>query len=141
MVWGFMEFRNNKKKDSIGINITSLVDILFILIIFLLASTTFLEQPALNIELPKAKSAGLTNVQEFVVSISKKGEIYLNNKVVSTKSLGRLLEAEMKKDEKKSIILKADKDVNYGLVIEVMDILRGAGVKKLVAMTGYPVEQ
>lgn len=133
-----MEFKNKKGKESVGINITSLVDILFILIIFLLVSTTFLEQPALNIELPKAKSAGLENVQEVVVSISKTGQVYLNNQPVDIKRLGTLLQVEIRKDEKVPVVLRADKDVPYGLVIEVMDIMRGVGVKKLVALTSYP---
>lgn len=133
-----MEFREKKTKESLGINITSLVDILFILLIFVLVSTTFLEQPALNIELPKAKSAGLENVQELTVSISKTGQIYLNNQPVDIKRLGTLLQVEIKKDEKMPVVLRADKDVPYGLVIEVMDIMRGAGVKKLVALTSYP---
>lgn len=133
-----MEFKNKKGKESVGINITSLVDILFILIIFLLVSTTFLEQPALNIELPKAKSAGLENVQEVVVSVSKTGQVYLNNQPVDIKRLGTLLQVEIKKDEKMPVVLRADKDVPYGLVIEVMDIMRGVGVKKLVALTSYP---
>lgn len=133
-----MEFREKKTKESLGINITSLVDILFILLIFVLVSTTFLEQPALNIELPKAKSAGLENVQELTVSISKTGQIYLNNQPVDIKRLGTLLQVEIKKDEKMPVVLRADKDVPYGLVIEVMDIMRGVGVKKLVALTSYP---
>lgn len=136
-----MEFKEKKEKESLGINITSLVDILFILLIFVLVSTTFLEQPALNIELPKAKSAGLESVQELVVSISKAGQIYLNNQVVDIKGLGYLLGLEIKKDEKIPVVLRADKDVPYGLVIEVMDIMRGVGVKKLVALTSYPGEE
>lgn len=133
-----MEFKEKKEKESLGINITSLVDILFILLIFVLVSTTFLEQPALNIELPKAKSAGLENVRELVVSISKTGQIYLNNQPVSIKRLGYCLQVEMKKDEKMPVVLRADKDVPYGLVIEIMDIMRGVGVKRLIALTSYP---
>lgn len=135
-----MDFRGRKEKDSLGINITSLVDILFILIIFVLVSTTFLEQPALNIELPKAKSAGLEDVQELVVSVSKDGKIFLNNRLIDKKELEHLLQAELKKDKNQPVVLRADKDVFYGLVIEVMDIMRSSGVKKLVALTSYPVE-
>lgn len=137
-----MEFREKKGKESLGINITSLVDILFILLIFVLVSTTFLEQPALKIELPKAKSAGLENVQEIVVSISKGGEIYFKNKPVNKKELEYSLQLEIKKDTQMPVVLRADKDVPYGLVIEVMDIMRGVGVKKLVALTSpHPCEQ
>lgn len=135
-----MEFKEKKEKDSLGINITSLVDILFILIIFVLVSTTFLEQPALNIELPKARSAGLEDIQELVVVISKNGELFFNNQPIDKKKLEYLLQMELKKDKQMPVVLRADKDVSYGLVIEVMDIMRSVGVKKLVALTSYPVE-
>lgn len=135
-----MEFRDKKEKESLGINITSLVDILFILIIFILVSTTFLEQPALNIELPKARSAGLEDVQEFVVSISKDGKMFLNNRPIDKRKLEYLLQSELKKDKNLPVVLRADKDVSYGLVIEVMDIMRNVGVKKLVALTSYKGE-
>lgn len=136
-----MEFREKEDKAALGINITSLVDILFILLIFVLVSTTFLEQPALNIELPKARSAGLENVQEIVVSISKTGEIYINNQLISKERLGNLLQVETKKDEKMPVVLRADKDVPYGLVIEIMDIMRSVGVKRLIALTSYTGEE
>lgn len=136
-----MEFREKKEKESLSINITSLVDILFILLIFVLVSTTFLEQPALKIELPKAKSAGLENIQELAVSISKGGEIYFNNRTVNKKELEYGLQLEMKKDTKIPVVLRADKDVPYGLVIEIMDIMRSAGVKKLVALTSPVIDE
>lgn len=135
-----MEFRDKKEKESLGINITSLVDVLFILLIFVLVSTTFLEQPALNIELPKAKSAGLEDIREFVISISKNGKIFFNNQPINKKRLEYLLHTELKKDQQQPVVLKADKVVPYGLIIEIMDIMRGAGVKKLVALTSVTDE-
>lgn len=131
-----MEFTEQKQRRTIGINITSLVDVLFIILIFVLVSTTFLEQPALNIDLPEAKTAGLQRVKELVISISKNEEIYFNDKEINKKELRGALQKYIKKEgENLPVVLKADKVVNYGLVIEVMDIMRTAGVKKLVALT------
>lgn len=131
-----MEFSNKKQKKAIGINITSLVDVLFIILIFVLVSTTFLEQPALNIELPEAKTAGLHRVEEVMVSISGDGLIYLNEQQIKKEKLGGLLRMCIKKEGKElPVVLKADKSVNYGIVIEVMDIMRSVGVKKLIALT------
>lgn len=134
-----MEFKEKKEKNPLGINITSLVDILFILLIFVLVSTTFLEQPALDIELPKAKSAGLEDMKETVVSITKSGALYVNNQMISKERLAGVL--QMRKDQDEPVVLKADKDVPYGLVIEIMDIMRTSGVKRLVALTSYEVRQ
>lgn len=132
-----MNFTESKGKDSIGISLTPMVDVLFILLIFVLVSTTFLEQPALNIELPNAKSAGLERIEEIVISVSKDNEIYFNQKIVEKEDLPQMLKEEMMKNQEMPVIFKADKEVSYGLVIEVMDIMRGVGVKKLVALTQY----
>ena len=135
-----MEFRQQKQRSIININITSLVDVLFILLIFVLVSTTFLEQPALDIELPKAKSAGLERIQEMIVSISREGQIYFNNQAVNKIQLADLITQRLQKDSQMPVILKADENVSYGLVIEIMDVMRDTGVKKLVALTSYPGE-
>ena len=135
-----MEFRQQKQRSIININITSLVDVLFILLIFVLVSTTFLEQPALNIELPKAKSAGLERIQEMIVSISREGQIFFNNQAVNKIQLADLITQRLQKDSQMPVILKADENVSYGLVIEIMDVMRDTGVKKLVALTSYPGE-
>ncbi len=135
-----MEFRQQKPRNIININITSLVDVLFILLIFVLVSTTFLEQPALDIELPKAKSAGLERIQEMIVSISREGQIFFNNQAVNKIQLADLITQRLQKDSQMPVILKADENVSYGLVIEIMDVMRDTGVKKLVALTSYPGE-
>ena len=128
-----MDFVNRRSKKSIVINITSLVDVILIILIFVLASTTFLEQPALNIELPHAESSGLQRVEELVITISKTGVIYFNKQQVTKDQLLGNLEANINTDL--PVVLKADKGVAYGLVIEVMDILNRAGIKKIVALT------
>lgn len=128
-----MDFVNRRAKKSIVINITSLVDVILIILIFVLASTTFLEQPALNIELPHAESSGLQRVEELVITISKTGVIYFNKQQVTKDQLLGNLEANINTDL--PVVLKADKGVAYGLVIEVMDILNRAGIKKIVALT------
>lgn len=135
-----MEFRQQNQRSIININITSLVDVLFILLIFVLVSTTFLEQPALDIELPKAKSAGLERIQEMIVSISREGQIFFNNQAVNKIQLADLITQRLQKDSQMPVILKADENVSYGLVIEIMDVMRDTGVKKLVALTSYPGE-
>lgn len=133
-----MDFSVKKQKKAIVINITSLVDVLFILLIFVLVSTTFLEQPALQIELPQAKSAALQRIEQVVITISDEGIIYFNEEPIKKSELFVLLQEQLREDL--PVVLKADKKVHYGLVIEVMDVLHQVGVKKLVALTSPPGE-
>lgn len=134
-----MEFSTKRTKKTIGLQITSLVDVLFIILIFVLVSTTFLEQPALDIELPEAKASNLYKVHELIISISQNGQIYINDIATGKQNLNKLLEQYLNENNKDvSVVLKADKTVDYGLVIEVMDIMKSVGVKKLVALTTLP---
>jgi len=132
-----MDFGNKKQKEPVGINIASMVDILFIILIFVLVSTTFIEQPGLDIELPHAKSARMHYIKKLVLNISKTGKLFLNNNLVKKENLPVLLRRYIKQKKEKnfSVVLRADKEAKYGLVIEIMDIMHQAGVKKLVAQT------
>ncbi len=117
------------------LNITSLIDVLFILIIFFAVSSTFLEQPGIKLALPQAKATNLQKVEKAVVYISADKKLVFNNKDVTLQNLGPLLKDAMEQSQNKTLIIEADKDVPHGLVVTVMDIARQSGVQKLVIGT------
>lgn len=131
-----MELRKEKKK-SLVLNITSLIDVLFLLLIFFMISTTFLSQPAIKLELPKAANADVVRHRPLVVYVDNRGAIYLNDEPMEPELLGRAVAQKMTESNDRSVVLKADARVSHGQVIEVMDILKGAGVKKLVVSTRF----
>ncbi len=116
-------------------NITSLIDVLFLLLIFLMVSTTFLEQPGIKLELPDAQSAAVVEQKEFTLFLDSKGEIYLNDKKISIDDLEGKITTALPEMKGGSIILKADRDVTHGLVVQIMDIVKKSGVKKLIIGT------
>ncbi len=130
-----MNFSQIKKKSSGLLNITPLIDVLFILIIFFAVSSTFLEQPGIKLELPEAKKTDLQRIEKAVLIISKDEKLYFRNKETTLESLPALLRDAMEQSTDKVLIIQADKDVHHGLVIKVMDIARQSGVKKLVVGT------
>ncbi len=124
-----------KSRPKVKLDITSLVDVLFILIIFFTVSSTFLEQPGIELKLPKAKSSEGHTVQKIIIYVDKDKNIFLNDELVSVNNLAHEVKkmAHFKKD--KSIVLKADANVTHGVVIHVMDILRQQGIYKIVIST------
>lgn len=126
------------KKRKAAINLTSLIDVLFILIIFFTVSTTFIEQPGIEIKLPKAKSTEGHTAQRIVVYVDLQKNIFLNDEIVTLKNLAKKMKelANLQKD--KSIVLKADSGVTHGLVIQIMDLLREQGIYKIVVSTTKP---
>jgi len=125
----------SKSKKRVLINITSLIDVLFLLLIFFMVSSTFLEQPGMKLELPEAKSSEVTRVEKLILYISPHGELLFNDKPVPIDSLQQVLVSAIPSAEEKTLTLKADKTVQVGTVVKVMDIAKRAGLKKLVVGT------
>ena len=123
------------KPKKVIMNITPLVDVLFILIIFFTVSSTFLEQPGIKLELPKADSALPEKVEKAVLVISQDEKIYFKNDEISLEELPEVLRKAMEVSADRSLIVSADKKVRHGLVVTIMDIARQNGVKKLVIST------
>ena len=124
-----------KPKRRVIINITSLIDVLFLLLIFFMVTSTFLEQPGMKLELPSAESAEAARVEEMVLFIGAGGEIVFDDKSVPLDSLEIVLAGVVPLVEEKTLILKADKTVQHGTVVRVMDIAKRVGLKKLVVGT------
>lgn len=129
-----MQFRARPKR-KVFLNITSLIDVLFLLLIFLMVSTTFLEQPGIKLELPEAQSAAIIEQKEFMLFVNKEGTIFLNDTEIAIENLEAKIKEVLPEMEKGTIILKADQDLSHGLVVRLMDIVKKSGVKKLIIGT------
>jgi biopolymer transport protein ExbD len=123
------------QKKRFGLNITPLIDVLFILIIFFTISSTFLEQPGIKLELPTAKTSETQRTEKAVLYINAGATLFFMNEPVTLENLPERLQAAMKTNIDKSLIISADKNVYHGLVVKVMDIARANGVAKLVIST------
>jgi biopolymer transport protein ExbD len=129
-----MELRRGKKR-SVILNVTSLIDVLFLLLIFFMISTTFISQPAIKMELPQAQHADMVRQKPLVVYVDQYGNISLNDEPMDIAFLGQVLKGKLDESVEKSLVLKADSRVSHGTVVQVLDIVKGAGVKKLVVST------
>jgi len=129
-----MELRPPKKR-SVIISVTPLIDVLFLLLIFFMISTTFLSTPAIKLELPKAKYADAVRQNPLVVHINSSGAVFLNDEPVDMSLLAAALGMKLQESTEKAVVLKADSRVTHGTVVQVMDIVKGAGAKRLVVST------
>lgn len=129
-----MQFKN-KPRRKITINITSLIDVLFLLLIFLMVSSTFLEQPGIKLDLPEADSAVVVEQKEYILFVDKNKNIFLNDFPVQLDQLQEKLKETLPNMKDGALILKADQDVSHGLVVRVMDDIKKSGVKRLVIGT------
>jgi biopolymer transport protein ExbD len=112
--------------------IVSLIDIFAILLIFVIVTTTFKRiQPVVTIKLPESKSAVAADgsAEPVVLSISEDEEIFLDDKKISLEELTDAVKKLLSSNVKVSLAMKADKKVSVGLLIQVLDALKEAGVK------------
>jgi biopolymer transport protein ExbD len=130
-----MQLLTNQKKSRSLLNITPLIDVLFILIIFFAVSSTFLEQPGIKLALPEAKQTDLQKIEKAVLYISADQTLLLREKEISIDNLAPMLKDLMDQSLDRALIVNADKGVPHGFVVRVMDIARQNGVQKLVIAT------
>ena len=127
-----------KNKRKVSLNMTSLIDVLFILIIFFIVSSTFLEQPGIELKLPEANSSEGHTAQKVIVYVDRDKNVFLNDKIVSINSLVDDIKKMVNLQKDKSIVLKADAGVDHGTVIHIMDLLRQQGIYKIIVSTTKP---
>ncbi|MDZ4678783.1 MAG: biopolymer transporter ExbD [Oligoflexia bacterium] len=123
-------FNNNDDNPISEINVTPLVDVTLVLLIIFMVTTPMIMKPSINVNLPKAASADQSSPGELAVTISKAGQIFANGNAVSEDGLkSETLKLVASKPEMQAMI-SADKETPHGVVITVIDIIKGAGVKK-----------
>jgi biopolymer transport protein ExbD len=125
-------------RRKVTLNLTSLIDVLFILIIFFAVSSTFLEQPGIELKLPEAESSEVQPTQKVVIYVDSEGDIFLNDDSMELDQLADAVESLISTQTEKSVILRADSAVKHGTIISIMDLLRRKGIFKIVVSTEKP---
>jgi len=114
------------------INVTPFVDVMLVLLVIFMVTAPLLQQ-GIDVNLPKAKGKELPPEERISLVIKKDRTIFMNSTAVSIPQMRAKLEAISKLNP--NIFLKADKDVPYGLVVEVMGEIKEAGIEKLGMIT------
>ncbi len=114
------------------INVTPLVDVMLVLLIIFMVTAPLLQQ-GIDVNLPQAKGKNLPPEERLSIVIKKGGTIFLNDTQMSMDDLTKKLAAVSKRNP--DVYLKADKDVPYGLVVQVMGEVKEAGIEKLGMIT------
>jgi biopolymer transport protein ExbD len=123
-----MEFKKKRKK-SISLDITPIVDTVFNLLIFFALSLNFTTASSLDVDLPKISTKQRSPARRIAIRINRNGDIFCNNILTGRAEL--LAELTSLKKNDKSIIIQADRTVHHGTVVRVMDICKKTGFHRL----------
>lgn len=124
-----MHFRR-RKKSQITLGIAPLVDIVFLLLIFFLLSSSYV-QPSIKLRLPEAESRETAEKQEVVITVDKTGTIYLNREPVVLNELSGRLSHLMEATSRREIIFRGDRAIGYDLFVRIMDIAKRVGAENI----------
>lgn len=133
-----MQFYTRKRRH-LAVNVVSLIDILAILLIFFIVTTTFRKkQPQLQINLPEAKAAETApapSSEPLVLRLKNADEISLDDKPVALDRLADAIRSARDAEPQRGLALQADRDASFGVVVKVLDALKQAGIQDVPAFT------
>lgn len=135
-----IERTKRRGKGELTLEITPLIDVVFLLLIFFLVATSFEDiNSGIKIELPQSTIREIKDIKEIQVAIDKNKEIVLNYKEkgkkqkikVNKDNLKTELEKKLQESKEKNVVISADKKLDYGYIVEIMTISKEAGASSL----------
>lgn len=120
----------NRKKRSVNVDLTPMIDVVFQLILFFLVSTTFAILPAINVNLPESSTSQGADIAGITITVQSNGKMWFNDEQVSFSTLAEHLskfDTEGCKKEEYPVTLEADENVTNGSIVKIFDVLRGEG--------------
>lgn len=126
-----MKFKTEKKLLT-EFNFVSMTDMVMLLLIFFLLSSSYVVQPGIKVRLPKSDTSESSSEPPVTITLTRAGAYYLNEDRVSLTALPALLQQKMVKNPQQLIILKADRDVTIQQLISIMDIAKQVGGERFM---------
>lgn len=124
-----MRLRDRREFSRPEVNIIPMIDIIFFLLVFFMMSTLYMVNlKTVDIDMPKAQNAETRVSATFVVTMKKDGTLWLEDRQVTQQELLSEASVQQKRDSKFAVVLRAEQDMNYGKVIELLDMLKGEGI-------------
>jgi len=106
-----------------------LVNVVFLLLLFFMLSSTYVQLSGHLVDLPTSSAPTVTSFQSLVVTVTSKNMLFFNNQPTTLANLQEALQKETRRAPNQELIIKADKQVPHGVVIEIMNIAFKAGVR------------
>ena len=121
-----MKSIQRQRRPSIRMELSPLIDCIFQLLIFFMLSSTFLT-PAIQLTLPSATAGTSQNELEIIITLSKEGDVYLNNTKTSLISLKSELQRRLTESNHKSVTIRGDQNMPYSAFLDALDIAKQSG--------------
>jgi biopolymer transport protein ExbD len=125
--------RADQSSEGVSIDLTPIIDMVFLLLIFFLVATTFHQtEREMQIALPHAASAGPITAQlrELVINVTADGRLIVNGSDVTDDELRAMVEQAVALNAQQKVTVRGDRDASYGDIVRALDVCKGAGIQE-----------
>ena len=122
-------FSQRKNKEETEINLTPMLDVVFIMLIFFIVTTSFVKETGIEVNRPSAKSANSKTSANILIAIKNNNEIWIDKRMVDIRSVRANVERlKAENNTKSSVVIQSDTKAQTGTLVKVMDQIRLAGI-------------
>ncbi|MBK6899246.1 MAG: biopolymer transporter ExbD [bacterium] len=127
-----MQFAPPRRGNRTIINVTSLIDVMFLMLIFVMVTSTFKEQqPAIQLDLPGSTSARAVDEGPSVITLTEQGALFLDRSPIDESELVAALRARLAESGDDRIVLRADTNSQHGRVVHLIDLIKDSGYARV----------
>ena len=124
-----MRFKRRAFLEKGHLDIAPLIDVIFLLLIFFMLTSSFIFQPGIKINLPKALTSEVIQRENLVIVITEDSSVYIDERAIDNDELSSRV--KIAAQQSKPILIKADRNASLGRVVELWDLCRVEGVQKI----------
>jgi biopolymer transport protein ExbD len=123
------------RRRQVTLDMTPLIDVVLMLVIFFMLTTTFVLAPGIRVDLPQGRSVQRAHEGDAIVIVTQEGTIYYRDEKIDLKDLQAALQQAQQEQPGLRLVIKADQNARHGRVVEVMDMAKGVGIERLAIAT------
>ncbi|WP_027848738.1 ExbD/TolR family protein [Marinospirillum minutulum] len=128
----------NQEQDDTEVNLTPMLDVVFILLIFFIVTTSFVRESGIEVDPPQASTTEVQSQASILVAITSEGDVWVDRQPLALSAIGPVVARLQAERPQSSVVIQADKASRSGRLVEVMDKLRQAGVDKIALAAQKP---
>jgi biopolymer transport protein ExbD len=126
-----MRRRISQQEEESEINITPMLDVVFIMLIFFIVTASFVKEAGVDVKRPGAMTAETKGMASIFIAITEEGDIWIDRRMVDVRAVQANIERLLAENPKGSVIIQADRESKNGLLVQVMDAAKLAGVQDI----------
>ncbi|MCO4320209.1 ExbD/TolR family protein [Aliidiomarina quisquiliarum] len=120
-----------REEEEATLDMTPMLDIVFIMLIFFIVTTSFVKEAGIDVSRPEASQATTKPSANIFIAIRENGEVWMDRRQVDVERVAANLERLLAEQPTDMVVIQADKDARHGIVVKVMDQIKEAGIAQI----------